>query len=1581
MKRILFFIGLFLSVYGQAQTFNPTAHIQANDAIGFAQPTPPDARSMFYDAAHVRYRDYQNTAEVNSYLNIATFRTGHFPIYIHLGGTLGGTGIWSGGITQVWFYKDSTANANLVRWYTDSSSVGAAFLVANNLSEGVPSTIRTNIGFGNVDNTSDATKNAAAVTLSNKTISGSNNTLINIPNSALNNSSIGITLGVSGTDVNVSGTPASLGGNFTLNVPVGGPGVTGKISSTDWNTFNNKQGAITLTTAGTSGPATFIGNVLNIPQYPAGVGGNGSADSIKHLFVDTSANRNGYVLAFDSTNHKWYLSPNGTGTGITGLTGDGTASGSGIVPFTLATVNSNVGTFGSASSVAQFTTNAKGLTTAASSVAIQIGESQVTNLVSDLAGKQAQLNGTGFVKASGTTISYDNSTYLTSALTSGNIFVGNGSNVATGVTPSGAWTITNAGLSTLTANSVNTTNILNNAVTLGKVQTSTPNNIAGWDGSGNFASLAPDTLFVKNRVSGTGVQLGNISNDTLYLNNLVAGANVTLTKNADSSITIAATPGAGGISTLNTLTASTQTFATGTSGTDFNIVSATSTHTFNFPNSSASNRGLLTSTDWSTFNGKQGALTLTTTGTSGASTLIGTTLNIPNYTSGGGTPGGSNTQVQFNNSGAFGGSAAMTFASGVFNTDTASIHKTNADSVKFRLQTIPKYRLSSLIAICNSYGVGTGATIIDSGYLQLYRDTAKIQLYNFSLGGTGAFFFAQVHDSLVNGPDNANMSWVGNMFNDLRVTSGTDQRTYNKGAAANSAIFVNHFAQNYTFASDATSGGSVTRSGTWTLAQNASQYGGKSKQGALTTTNGDFITKTFVGTNIAAVCIGGDSTNFGGALVTVQIDGSSVQLVSLNNVADGATVNGRVDQRIPIAIIVSGLTYGLHTLKLINSSSRTLFVDYFAQLTAAGKPSLIIEHVPQPAIATLTTATVIKANANIDSTAASWPAGFPVIVMPFNDFFNFATGGSGDNVHPNNTGYLQLFHSVQVALQTNGWGTDGVIFRDSSSVWQTYKGAANKLVKQTDVWNKGDNWLNFQGSVLIPDAASYRQNGYNMAKGDSTNGNLFLGPGPGLRIIRGTTANMTFAGVEAGMYQTSNSSTGFGYRAVRGVIAGGNTGTQNTGFGQSTLRDVQTGSSNTAVGNQACIFCNGSDNTIIGANSFTASASTGLRNTFLGATVGAATTSGNRNLFLGYGTGATNTTGSNNILIGYALDLPSNSIQGYGSLGNYLYMFGLLTTGGTTVSGGLMGVGTIAPAFGFDIARAIGLSKDSIPHITQTGAMEMLVLDTTGRQLKRITIPAAGSTTASNGLTLTGSNITLGGTLTGNTSIANGGFTMTHSGTGFESFTSPFGVGVATTTDANYTVGSESIVKLAVITADRVATLPTASSFIGRYLTLTSTNTASFKWTTTPSVIDGNGTGLSIGYLVNGATYDIYSDGTNWIFKSIKYPVSQQVIQGAVNISSGSSTTLNNGLTNVIFDPASAIATYTLTLPSNPPDGAVVKIHFGGTITTGTVVTLLTISPNSGQTLVQNPAVTTGVVGPAVVYQYYIATNSWYREQ
>jgi hypothetical protein len=61
----------------------------------------------------------------------------------------------------------------------------------------------------------------------------------------------------------------------------------------------------------------------------------------------------------------------------------------------------------------------------------------------------------------------------------------------------------------------------------------------------------------------------------------------------------------------------------------------TANRTLSITQSSGSVNGYLSSTDWTTFNGKQNTITLTTTGTSGAATLTGATLNIPQYSGGG----------------------------------------------------------------------------------------------------------------------------------------------------------------------------------------------------------------------------------------------------------------------------------------------------------------------------------------------------------------------------------------------------------------------------------------------------------------------------------------------------------------------------------------------------------------------------------------------------------------------------------------------------------------------------------------------------------------------------------------------------------------------------------------------------------------------------------------------------------------------------------------------------------------------------------------------------------------------------------
>jgi hypothetical protein len=59
-----------------------------------------------------------------------------------------------------------------------------------------------------------------------------------------------------------------------------------------------------------------------------------------------------------------------------------------------------------------------------------------------------------------------------------------------------------------------------------------------------------------------------------------------------------------GMTALNGLSGAVQTFASNSSGTDFNIASTGTTHTFNLPTASATNRGALSSSDFTTFNNK-----------------------------------------------------------------------------------------------------------------------------------------------------------------------------------------------------------------------------------------------------------------------------------------------------------------------------------------------------------------------------------------------------------------------------------------------------------------------------------------------------------------------------------------------------------------------------------------------------------------------------------------------------------------------------------------------------------------------------------------------------------------------------------------------------------------------------------------------------------------------------------------------------------------------------------------------------------------------------------------------------------------
>jgi len=215
------------------------------------------------------------------------------------------------------------------------------------------------------------------------------------------------------TTTGTSGASTLIGS--VLNIPQysGGGGGSGDVvgpagsSANTFATFNGTTGKLIQQAAGmtyASGNLDFnvagnqaITNLLTINTYTipnSNIVGISSTQTLTNK--DLTSGTNTFPTFNQSTTGS--AATLTTARTIGTLTGDVTSAGStfnGSANNTnatvLATVNSNVGSFGTATQVATFSVNAKGLTTAAGNTSIQIAESQVTNLVTDLAAKQDNL--------------------------------------------------------------------------------------------------------------------------------------------------------------------------------------------------------------------------------------------------------------------------------------------------------------------------------------------------------------------------------------------------------------------------------------------------------------------------------------------------------------------------------------------------------------------------------------------------------------------------------------------------------------------------------------------------------------------------------------------------------------------------------------------------------------------------------------------------------------------------------------------------------------------------------------------------------------------------------------------------------------------------------------------------------------------------------------------------------------------------------------------------------------------------------------------------------------------------------------
>jgi hypothetical protein len=226
-------------------------------------------------------------------------------------------------------------------------------------------------------------------------------------------------------------------GTNTISIPAATGSVDGYLLATDWLTFSSKQPAITLTTTGNNGAATLVGATLNIPEYTlAGLGGMANVfTTLGDLVYSNSAGapvrRSGNI-----TTTKMFLSQTGDGSVSAAPQWSAvTSTDTGSVP-TSRTITINgttqdlsadrtysVGTVTSVAALTLGTTGtdisssvANGTTTPVITLNIPTASAANRGALSSadwttFNAKQPALSGTGFVKISGTTISYDNSTY------------------------------------------------------------------------------------------------------------------------------------------------------------------------------------------------------------------------------------------------------------------------------------------------------------------------------------------------------------------------------------------------------------------------------------------------------------------------------------------------------------------------------------------------------------------------------------------------------------------------------------------------------------------------------------------------------------------------------------------------------------------------------------------------------------------------------------------------------------------------------------------------------------------------------------------------------------------------------------------------------------------------------------------------------------------------------------------------------------------------------------------------------------------------------------------------------------------
>ena len=235
--------------------------------------------------------------------------------------------------------------------------------------------------------------------------------------------------------------------------------------------------------------------------------------------------------------------------------------------------------------------------------------------------------------------------------------------------------------------------------------------------------------------------------------------------------------------------------------------------------------------------------------------------------------------------------------------------------------------------------------------------------------------------------------------------------------------------------------------------------------------------------------------------------------------------------------------------------------------------------------------------------------------------------------------------------------------------------------------------------ISIGHRAGYNNTGisnnlFGMSAGADSVGsyNFFAGSSTG-RFNVGSFNN--FTGAYAGFNNAADHVFAMGQFA-----AANNTGDFNLFLGRYT-GNINSGEYNAVVGHESGRYLTGTSSTLIGAYSFTGTATyTASHNVTLGYRTGVnATTGADGNILIGWQAADNLTTGSNNIMIGYDTDLQDPTQSNTLSIANLIFGTGLSATG-TDLSTGNIGIGTSSPTAQLHTTGSLRLANFGAGNLT-----------------------------------------------------------------------------------------------------------------------------------------------------------------------------------------------------------------------------------------------------------------------------------------